>query len=148
MIHGYNRVSYHTISEAWRLNKEMKLAALNEDLLFLEFNSPEKAKWVYESGRRRFRGGVLQLEWWSPESGCIRSKGSVQEAWIRVVGLPLHLWTTEIFRKIGDVCGGFVAVDEVTEMKKEVKWARLLIKLSGKVRPRAYEPRPRPRVIS
>ena len=139
-----NPESYPTVeelevwfSEVWRLNEEMKLAALNEDLLFLEFNSPEKAKWVYESGRRRFRGGVLQLEWWSPESGCIRSKGSVQEAWIRVVGLPLHLWTTEIFRKIGDVCGGFVAVDEVTKMKKEVKWARLLIKLSGKVRPSA-----------
>ena len=54
-----------------------------------------------------------------------------------MVGLPLHLWTTEILRKLGDVCGGFVAVDEVTEMKKEVKWARLLIKLSGKVRPSA-----------
>ena len=103
--------------EAWSLNEGVKLAVLNEDLLILEFNSPEKAKWVYESGRR--------------------SKGSVQEAWIRVVGLPLHLWTTEIFRKLGDVCGGFVTVDEDTEMKKEVKWARLLIKLSGKAKPSA-----------
>ena len=113
--------------EAWRLNEEVKLAVLNEDLLILEFNSPEKAKWVLESGRRSFKGGVLQLDWWSPESGCLRRKGSVQEAWIRVVGLPLHLWTTEILRKLGNACGGFVAVDEFTEMKKEVKWARLLI---------------------
>ena len=52
--------------EAWRLNKEVKLAVLNEDLLILEFNSPEKAKWVLESGRRSFKGGVLQLDWWSP----------------------------------------------------------------------------------
>ena len=139
-----NPESYPTVEElevwfreAWRLNEEVKLVVLNEDLLILEFNSPEKAKWVYESGRRSFKGGVLQLDWWSPESGCIRSKGSVQEAWIRVVGLPLHLWTTEILRKLGDECGGFVAVDEVTEMKKEVKWARLLIKLSGKARPSA-----------
>ena len=35
------------------------LAVLNEDLLFLEFDSPEKAKWVLESGRRSFKGGVL-----------------------------------------------------------------------------------------
>ena len=122
---------------AWRLNEEVKLAVLNEDLLILEFNSPEKAKWVLESGRRSFKGGVLQLDWWSQESGCIRHKGFVQEAWIRVVGLPLHLWTTEILRKLGDACGGFVAVDKVTETKKEVKWARLLIKSSGKARPSA-----------
>ena len=29
--------------EAWRLNEEVKLVVLNEDLLILEFNSPEKA---------------------------------------------------------------------------------------------------------
>ena len=123
--------------DAWRLNEEVKLVVLNEDLLFLEFNSSEKAKWVLESGRRSFKGGVLQLDWWSPESGCIRRKGLVQEAWIRVVGLPLHLWTPEILRKLGDACGGFVALDKVTEMKSDVKWARMLIKSTGKSRPSA-----------
>ena len=58
--------------DAWRLNEEVLLAALNEDLFLLEFDSPEKAKRVLESGRRSFKGGDLQLEWWSPESGCIR----------------------------------------------------------------------------
>ena len=38
---------------------------------------------------------------------------------------------------VDNACGGFVAVDEFTEMKKEVKWARLLIKLFGKARPSA-----------
>ena len=111
------------------------LTVLNEDLMLLEFNSPEKAKWVLESGRRSFNGGVLQLEWWSPETGCIRSKGAAQETWIRVLGLPLHLWTPEILRKLGDACGGFVAVDKVTERKNEMKWARMLIKSEGKFRP-------------
>ena len=124
------------VRDAWRLNEEVMLAVLNEDLLFLEFDSPEKAKWVLESGRRSFKGGVLQLEWWSPKSGCIRRKGSVQEAWIRVVGL-FHLWTPEILKKLGDACGGFVALDKVTEMKMEVKWARMLIKSAGKSRPSA-----------
>ena len=121
--------------EAWRLNGEVLLVALNEDLFLLEFDSPEKAKWVLESGRRSFKGGALQLEWWSPESGCIRLKDLVREAWIRVVGLPLHLWTPEILRKLGDACRGFVVVDKNTEMKTEVKWARMLIKKVGKSRP-------------
>ena len=122
--------------DAWRLNEEVLLAALNEDLFLLKFDLPEKAKWVLESGRRSFKGGDLQLEWWSPESGCIRRKDSVQEAWIRVVGLPLHLWTPKILRKIGDECGGFVEVDKNTETKTEMKWARMLIKMGGKARPR------------
>ena len=125
------------VRDAWRLNEDVMLAVLNEDLLFLEFDSPEKAKWVLESGRRSFKGGVLQLEQWSPESDCIRRKGSVQEAWIRVVGLPLHLWTPEILKKLGDACGGFLALDKVTKMKTEVKWARMLIKSAGKSRPSA-----------
>ena len=123
--------------DAWRLNEDVMLAVLNEDLLLLEFDSPEKAKWVLESGRRSFKGGVLQLDRWSPESGCIRRKGLVQEAWIRVVRLPLHLWTPEILRKLGDACGGFVALDKDTEMKTEVKWARMMIKSAGKSRPSA-----------
>ena len=121
--------------DAWRLNKEVMLTVLNEDLMLLEFNSPEEAKWVIESGRRSFKGGRIQLDWWSPETGCIRSRGVVRETWIRVVGLPLHLWTPEILRKIGDACGGFVTEDKRTEMKKEMKWARMLIKSEGKARP-------------
>ena len=38
-------------------------------------------------------------------------------------------------QKTSDACGGFVAVDKVTEIKKEVKWARMLIKSEGKSRP-------------
>ena len=121
--------------DAWRLNEEVELTVLNEDLLMLEFDLPEKAKWVLESGRRNFKGGVLQLDWWRPEAGCLRRKDSIKEVWIRVVGLPLHLWKPEILRKLGEACGGFVAVDENTEKKMEARWARLLIKVEGKSRP-------------
>ena len=121
--------------EAWRINGEVRIAALNEDLFLLEFDVPEKAKWVLVSGIRSFKGGTLQFEWWSPESGCLRRKDLGREVWIRVVGLPLHLWTPEILRKLGDACGGFVAVDKNTELKTEVKWARMLVRMVGKSRP-------------
>ena len=121
--------------DAWRLNEVVTVAALNADLLMVEFDSPEKAKWVLESGRRSFSGGVLQMERWRPEAGCVRSKDSAQEVWIRVVGLPLHLWKPEILRQIGDACGGFVTLDKNIEERKEVKWARILIKVEGNFRP-------------
>ena len=64
------------VREAWRLNEGLRVATLNKDLLFLEFESPEEAKWVLELGRRNFRGEVLQLERWNLDFGCIRRKGS------------------------------------------------------------------------
>ena len=123
------------VREVWRLNEGLRVAPLNEDLLFLEFESPMEAKRVFESRRRNFREGVLQLERWNPYSGCIRRKGYVQEEWVRVARLPLHLWKTEVLKKIGDACGGFLAIDKITELRREMKWARILVKTTGSPRP-------------
>ena len=30
------------------------------------------------------------------------------------MGLSLHFWNREVFRKLGDSCGGFVVVDDDT----------------------------------
>ena len=78
------------------------MALLNKDLFFLEFFDPKEARWVLDARRRSFKGEMLQLDWWSPDAGCVKRKESVQEAWLRVVGLPLHLWTPRILKMIGD----------------------------------------------
>ena len=44
--------------------------------------------------------------------GCLHKDSYTKEAWVRVVGLPLHLWSREVFKKIGDGCAGFITVDE------------------------------------
>ena len=54
---------------------------------------------------------------------------------IRVVGLPLHLWKTEVLKRIGDACEGYLAIDKTTELRKELSWARMLVKTSGLPRP-------------
>lgn len=97
----------------WRLKGSMMVAALNKDILFFEFESPEETKRVIEEGRRCFWGGTLQLEWWFPEVQCVKERDLGNEMWTRVVGLPLHLWTLEIFKALGDAYGSFVQVDEV-----------------------------------
>ena len=57
---------------------------------------------------------MLHLERWNPEAVCHWKEVHAKEVWVRVLRLPLHLWCWEIFRKIGDCCGGFVPVDEGT----------------------------------
>ena len=65
----------------------------------------------------------------------MKSKNLVKEAWVSVVGLPLHLWTHETLKQIGDGCGGFLMVDKETTLRTEVSRARILVRLKGMARP-------------
>ena len=65
--------------------------------------------------------------------GCLRKDSYTKEAWVRVVGLPLHLWSREVFKKIGDGCAGFITVDEDIVFFTELQWAKILVKLVGRI---------------
>ena len=51
------------------------------------------------------------------------------------MGLPLHLWTGEILKKVGDNCGGFVALDEDTTSKTDLHWTTIVVKMNSNVKP-------------
>ena len=65
----------------------------------------------------------------------MKKKNLRKEAWVRVIGLPLHLWTRETLKQIGDGCGGFQKVDEETGLRSETSWARILVRLKEMARP-------------
>ena len=67
--------------------------------------------------------------------GCFRNGSHPKEVWVKVVGLPLHLWSRKGFKSIRERCGGFIAVDEETAFFSELQWARILVRTSGKFRP-------------
>ena len=113
---------------AWRLKGSVLFQKLNQNLFFLNFELVEEAYWVMENGSRIFRGEAMHLEWWPPSIGCRGRMEEVHEVWIRVVGLPLHLWTAEILEKVGNACGGFIALDKDTEQRNDLRWARILVK--------------------
>ena len=85
--------------KAWRLKGRARFQQLNHNLFFVDFDLAEEAHWVMENGSRIFQGEAMNLEWWSPSTGCKGRREEDQEVWIRVVGLPLHLWTDQILEK-------------------------------------------------
>ena len=112
------------------------VAFLNKDLLIFEFEDVEEANYALEGGRRTFQGGRLNLERWNPDSGCMKRKNQLNKVRVRIVGLPLHLWTCDVLRMIGDGCGGYLATDEETIRRTEVLLsARILVKAEGRERP-------------
>ena len=111
----------------WRLKGGILVAFLNNELMLFELDSQEEASRALEKGSRIFKGGAMELERCSLESGYVKSKNYANEAWVRIVGLPLHLWTREILKKIGEGCGGFIAMDKKTTLRTKFSWARILV---------------------
>ena len=98
-----------------------------------------EAERVLARGKRKVLGSVLMMERWHPEVGCFSNGAFASEVWVRVVGLPLHLWNREVFKLIGDGCGGFITVDNKTESMAELQWARLLVKSVGRDTPSSVQ---------
>ena len=103
--------------------KKMQLQEGNEKLL----SSPQTNGELWGLGKGGFdfimalieegkKKAYLRGRWWNPLVGCIGRKDRAKEACIKVVGLPLHLWTRGILKKVGDNYSGFVAMDKGTAL--------------------------------
>lgn len=127
------------LARIWRLKGNLGLAKMEKGKVLMEFEIQAEAEQAAKSGSVLVGGLSLQLEKWRPETGCRREGDRSSEAWVRVIGLPVSLWERGILRKIGDACGGFLAMDHQTEEMEELQWARLLVKRNGEVRPNEVE---------
>ena len=115
----------------WKPKGGVKLARMGGPFILFEFEKKAEADKVLLRGFRCFKDSILHLERWDPKVGCSQSCKQLKKVWVRVMGLPLHLWSREVFKKIGNCCEGFVAVDESTVAFKELQWARILVKSEG-----------------
>ena len=93
------------------VNGKLDLASLGKGRVLLEFEFAEEASRVLISGKRSVGGVQLGLERWSLWSGCLEESELRNEVWVRILGLPISLWVPSLLRRVGDVCGGFLAID-------------------------------------
>ena len=108
------------VVHAWLLKGKLDIAVMGGGLMLFEFELVSEVERVLARGKRKVLGNVLLLERWHPEVGCFSNGAFANETWVRVVGLPLHLWNREVFKLIGDGCGGFIAVDNKTTSMAEL----------------------------
>ncbi|RVW34955.1 hypothetical protein CK203_098268 [Vitis vinifera] len=112
----------------WEVKGKLSIAVLGRGIMLFEFKQAQEAERVLARGKRSIKENWLILDKWNPEVGCSFKNSIAVETWVRVVGLPLHLWSLEVFKSIGDGCGGFIAMDEGTKSMSEMQWARILVK--------------------
>lgn len=84
-------------------------------------------------GKWYFRRGILMLHWWLSVIGCPREDVKPEYTWIRLLGLPLHLWSKKVYRAIDDFCGDFIklsnAPNNVISGRIEFVW-----NISGRIK--------------
>ena len=108
------------------------MCLLGDLLILFEFEDAFEAEKVLLLGPIMFEGRKLQLEWWRLDVGCFKEGACINEVWVRVLGLLVHLRGKDYFKRLRDVYRGFVKVDVEIEERCHLKWARLLIKSSGR----------------
>ena len=108
-------------ASSWGLKGKLGLAKLERGRALLEFEDIREAHRVVSSGSREMGGVHLGLDFWKPKTGCWVEEEMVQEAWVKIFGLPVSLWSLVILKKIGEECGGFVEIDERTRSMGEIQ---------------------------
>ena len=118
--------------ESWLLKGDLRISRLGGALVLFEFQNKWEADMVLLRGSRRFKNREFILQMWGPEVGCTWKESHAKEVWVKVERLHLHLWSREVFKRIGECCGGYVVVDKETTFFSQLQWARILVKVSGK----------------
>ena len=87
---------------SWGLKGKLRLAKLEKDRVLLEFEDLEEARRVVSSGNRSLGGLQLGLEQCNPRIGCWVEKEVGNEVWVKIVGLPISLWSPMILKRVGE----------------------------------------------
>ncbi|RVW81134.1 Nicastrin [Vitis vinifera] len=115
------RLECHSNEAGRRKRLSRGVVSIGSEVKALGVSTPALSKGVADVLRREFL-----LQKWGPEVGCFRNGSHAKEVWVKVVGLPLHLWSREVFKSIGESCGGFIAFDEETTFISQLQWAHIL----------------------
>ena len=108
------------LAKYWSLKGSLGLAKLERGKVLFEFEFLAKVEKALKIGGFSFGGSIFSLEKWRLEMGCLLDGEKRSKAWVRIVGLPVSLWERDILRRIGDACGGFLAIDSQTEKLEDL----------------------------
>lgn len=92
-------------SSEWKKAFGVNIYELYGDMFLFEFPNKFMAEQTLQ-GQWKWRNLSFNLEWWSPVLGCVPNSMEVQKTWIKIIEIPIHLWSQQVFVEIGQLCGG------------------------------------------
>lgn len=130
-------------SSTWKTVFGINVFAMNDGHFLFEMPSKKEAEHVL-SGEWIWKKRKIPLEWWKPSTGCWPAE--IKRDWVRIrlLRLPLNLWSEKIFKIASDHCGGFIETEEETTLKNHLHCAHIKVwgdgrKVSREISPQTVE---------
>ena len=87
---------------AWDVKGNLSVVVMGKRLWLFKFDNKKEADRILKLGSRKMGNFSIFLKKWSEDVGCNNGREGHEEAWVRLLGLPVHLWSRSILRNIGD----------------------------------------------
>ncbi|CAN0926378.1 hypothetical protein LINGRAHAP2_LOCUS35308 [Linum grandiflorum] len=98
--------------QQWGIAYDSTFTSIGDDLWLLVCPSADEVQRILHLNRCRFKNIDIQMDVWIEDAGRSSVMSKLEVAWIRVRGIPLHLRSKDLYRCIGDFCGGFICSEE------------------------------------
>lgn len=105
----------------WKVTAGVQASELGGACFLFTLSLVEEAQRVLR-GRWSFGDRRVELEWWSPTGCCVKKGEVAAEVWVRVLGLPLHLWILRCSERLE-----ISVVDDETKKRTHFCWARIAV---------------------
>ncbi|XP_020672933.2 uncharacterized protein LOC110092635 [Dendrobium catenatum] len=102
------------MKKVWSIKGAMSLLSLADGFFLLKFSALEDLEMVWNGGPWFFLGKPFILQRWSPKFKPVRDESSSIPLWIKIMDLPLALWTPLGISRIASFIGVPISVDTLT----------------------------------
>lgn len=103
---------------------------LDNNYYAIQFHDTEVAVHVLKAGPWRILGRYLHVQSWNPIFNFATNKINSMVVWVRLLGLPLHLYNRKVLRVLGSILGKVISIDFDTDMCTRGKYVQLVVELN------------------
>ncbi|CAN1785419.1 hypothetical protein LINPERHAP1_LOCUS16867 [Linum perenne] len=100
------------MTKNWGISSVSKIMCLGDDLWMVECPSKHAVDRIVSLNRCLYGSTRIFLDRWTEKAGRTTLLPRQRMVWVLIQGIPLHLRSLELFKAIGERCGGFVDFDD------------------------------------
>ncbi|XP_020702249.1 uncharacterized protein LOC110113881 [Dendrobium catenatum] len=118
------------MKKVWILKGSFSLLSLTDGFFLIKFTNQEDYDLVWSGGPWFLLGKPFILQKWSPKFQPKRDELSSIPIWVKIVDLPLALWTPKGISTIASYIGIPLSVDNLTAKRARLTFARVCVSVS------------------
>ncbi|KAI0504298.1 hypothetical protein KFK09_015250 [Dendrobium nobile] len=128
--HPYYERLLAAMNKTWMLKGSFSLLSMADGFFLLKFTSVEDMEMVFSGGPWFLLGKPFVLQKWNPKFKPKRDESGLIPIWIKILDLPLALWTPSGISKIASYIGIPISVDSLTARRTRLTFARVCVQIS------------------